>query len=160
MAIRKVFYSFHFDNDVMRVQQIRQMGVVEGDEPVAKTAWEEVRKGGNAAIEKWIDSTLKSCSCLVVLIGTDTHTRPWVRHEVKKAWEGGKGIFGIHIHNLACPRNGKSTKGTNPLSSVTFKSRTGAVITPQVYDPPAHDAYNTIAKNLSGWVEAAIRQAS
>ncbi len=27
---RKVFYSFHFDNDVMRVQQIRNMGVLEG----------------------------------------------------------------------------------------------------------------------------------
>lgn len=25
---RKVFYSFHFDNDVMRVQQIRNMGVL------------------------------------------------------------------------------------------------------------------------------------
>lgn len=31
---RQVFYSFHFDNDVMRVQQIRNMGVIEGEEPV------------------------------------------------------------------------------------------------------------------------------
>lgn len=29
---RKVFYSFHFDNDVMRVQQIRNMGLLEGDD--------------------------------------------------------------------------------------------------------------------------------
>ncbi|MDQ1224403.1 hypothetical protein QE443_000564 [Pantoea ananatis] len=29
---RQVFYSFHFDNDVMRVQQIRNMGVIEGEE--------------------------------------------------------------------------------------------------------------------------------
>lgn len=26
MAKRKVFYSFHYDNDVFRVQQIRNMG--------------------------------------------------------------------------------------------------------------------------------------
>jgi hypothetical protein len=31
---RQVFYSFHFDSDVRRVQQIRQMGVIEGDSPV------------------------------------------------------------------------------------------------------------------------------
>jgi hypothetical protein len=30
MAKRKVFYSFHFDNDVFRVQQIRNMGILEG----------------------------------------------------------------------------------------------------------------------------------
>jgi hypothetical protein len=33
MPKRQVFYSFHFDNDVMRAQQIRNMGVVEGGEP-------------------------------------------------------------------------------------------------------------------------------
>ena len=37
MARVPVFYSFHFDNDVMRVQQIRQMGLIDGDEPVTVT---------------------------------------------------------------------------------------------------------------------------
>ena len=33
MSQRKIFYSFHFANDVMRVQQVRNMGVVEGNTP-------------------------------------------------------------------------------------------------------------------------------
>jgi hypothetical protein len=43
MAKRQVFYSFHFDNDVFRVQMVRQMGVIEGNEPVSKNTWETVR---------------------------------------------------------------------------------------------------------------------
>ena len=31
---RKVFYSFHFDNDAWRAGQVRNIGVVDGSEPV------------------------------------------------------------------------------------------------------------------------------
>ena len=31
-----VFYSFHFDNDVMRVQQIRNIGSIEGNSPTTQ----------------------------------------------------------------------------------------------------------------------------
>lgn len=34
MAKRQVFYSFHFDNDVMRVQQVRNIGAIEGNEHI------------------------------------------------------------------------------------------------------------------------------
>ena len=44
MAKRQIFYSFHFKNDVMRVQQIRNIGVIEGNEPVSKNNWEEYSK--------------------------------------------------------------------------------------------------------------------
>jgi hypothetical protein len=157
MAQRKIFYSFHFANDVMRVQQVRNMGVVEGNTPVSPNVWEEVKKKGNAAIETWIDDNMKGKSCVIVLIGTDTHKRPWVEYEMKKAWKDGKAILGIHVHNLTCPNNGKCAMGKNPFDSITFK-RGDTVIVPKVYNPKASDAYNDIANNLSIWVEAAIAQ--
>ena len=40
MTKRKVFYSFHYDNDVFRVQQIRNMGLIDGNEPVSPNNWE------------------------------------------------------------------------------------------------------------------------
>ena len=55
---RKVFYSFHFDNDVMRVQQVRQMGVVEGNSPVAPNTWEEVKRKGENSIKDWIETII------------------------------------------------------------------------------------------------------
>ena len=32
---RQVFYSFHYDNDAMRVQQVRNIGALEGNTPVS-----------------------------------------------------------------------------------------------------------------------------
>lgn len=155
MAKVPVFYSFHFDNDVMRVQQIRNMGMIDGNEPVSKNDWETVKKKGDAAIEKWIDDNMKYKRCVVVLIGTDTYKRRWVIHEIKKAWEDGRGLLGIHIHNLNCPNNGTCSKGKNPLGQFTF-NKNGAVVVPPVYDPPASNAYNHIKDNLAAWVEGAI----
>ena len=39
MPKRQVFFSFHFKNDVMRVQQIRNIGVIEGNTPVSPSNW-------------------------------------------------------------------------------------------------------------------------
>ena len=91
--------SFHFGNDVMRVQQIRNIGALEGNEPVSVNTWEKVKRKGKASIEKWIDDNMKYRSCVVVLVGEDTANRPWIKHEIKKAWKDGKGLFGIYIHN-------------------------------------------------------------
>ncbi len=78
---RQIFYSFHFDKDVFRVQQIRNMGALEENKPVSPNDWETVKKGGDAAIEKWIDDNMKNRSCVVVLIGEDTYKRPWVKYD-------------------------------------------------------------------------------
>jgi hypothetical protein len=157
MATRKIFYSFHFDNDVMRVQMIRNMGVVEGNTPVAPNTWEEVKEKGRSAIETWIDDNMKNKSCLVVLIGSNTYERPWVQYEIKKAWKDGKGILGIHVNNLKCPNNGTCSLGKNPFAGTKF-SLNGVEVVPAVYVPKSADAYNDIASNLATWVETAIKQ--
>jgi hypothetical protein len=105
-----VFYSFHYDNDVNRVQLVRQMGVIEGDEPVRPNEWESIKAKGNAAVEKWIDDNMRYKTCVVVLIGTETAARPWVKLEIKRAWEMKKGLLGIHIHNLKCMRRRMRTR--------------------------------------------------
>lgn len=158
MPQRKIFYSFHFDNDVMRVQQVRNMGVVEGNTPVSPNTWEEVKRKGANSVEKWIDDNMHGKSTVIVLIGTETHKRPWVRYEIQKAWDDGRALLGIHVHNLRCPRNGICSKGTNPFDQFTLKDSHGRRVHPAVYDPRSLDAYNHIAANLSSWVETAIAQ--
>lgn len=156
---RKIFYSFHFDNDVMRVQQVRNMGVVEGNEPVRPNTWEEVKGRGRTAVEQWVDDNMRGKDCCICLIGSETASRPWVDYEIKKAWRDGLGLFGIHIHNLVAPRLGTSRKGANPFASIAFTER-GRQVVPACYDPSSADAYSDIADNLPRWVEAAIRQRS
>jgi hypothetical protein len=153
---RKVFYSFHYDNDVFRVQQIRNMGAIEGDEPVSKNDWETLQKGGNKAIEKWIEDNMSGKSCVVVLVGEDTYKRPWVKHEITKAWNDGKGLVGIYIHNLKDPKKGTCSQGTNPFEQ--FGLTNGKKLSDYVkcHNPKSTDAYNDIKANLAEWVEEAI----
>jgi hypothetical protein len=128
MAIkRQIFYSFHFDNDVFRVQQIRNIGALEDNKPISANDWETVKKGGDNAIEKWIDDNMKYRSCVVVLIGEETAKRPWVKYEIKKAWQDHKGLLGIHINNLKDPKTGTCSKGTNPFDQFTFKDKNGNI---------------------------------
>lgn len=152
---RKVFYSFHFDNDVMRVQQIRQMGALEGDEPVSPNTWEQIKRT-EKGVKDWIDQNLNGKSCLVVLIGSQTAERPWVKYEIKRAWELNKPVVGVYIHRLNCPRNGYSSKGSNPFDNFTFR-RSGVIVKPLVYEPKASDAYGDIKENLATWIENAIK---
>lgn len=157
MAKRQVFYSFHFDNDVMRVQLVRNIGALEGNVPVSKNDWETVKKKGSAAVEKWIDDNMKGKSCVVVLIGEQTASRPWVKYEIEKAWKDGKGLLGIYIHNLKDPSTGTCSMGSNPFAQWNFKLN-GNVVQIARYDPPAGNAYGHIANNIASWVETAIAQ--
>jgi len=155
MAKRRIFYSFHFDNDVMRVQQIRNIGSLEENKPVSANDWEKVKKGGAEAIEKWIENNMHGRSCVVVLVGEETASRKWVKYEIKKAWEDGKGLLGIYIHNLKCPREGKCSKGENPFAQFSIDDVPLSKIV-KCYNPIASDAYNSIADNLEEWIEDAI----
>jgi hypothetical protein len=158
MTREPVFYSFHYDNDVNRVQLIRNMGIIEGDEPVKPNVWESIKKQGDAAIEKWIDDNMRSKTCVIVLIGSETSQRPWVKHEIKRAWEMKKGLFGIYIHNLKCMNIGLCSKGLNPFTSWDIGSQSMASLV-TCYDPPAGDTYNHIDANLQKWVSSAVGQA-
>jgi antiphage defense system Thoeris ThsB-like protein len=158
MAREPVFYSFHYDNDVFRVQQIRNMGVIEENEPVSPNVWEEVKKGGDAAIRKWIDDNMSRRRCVIVLIGSATAGRKWIDYEIEKAWRDKRGLFGVYIHNLRCPRQGIGTRGTNPFSSWNVGSRKMSDFV-TCYEPPANDAYGYISQNIKGWVDTAIEGA-
>ncbi|MDR3257075.1 MAG: TIR domain-containing protein [Endomicrobium sp.] len=164
---RRVFYSFHYEKDVMRASQIRNIGIIEGNSPVSDNDWEEVKRGGDMAIKRWIDNNMNGCSCLIVLIGEETANRKWVRYEIEKAWNDGKGVMGIHIHNIKCPRQGRSRQGKNPfldfylgssnkISTDFFLGQQLSNIVP-CHNPYLSDAYNDIKDNLNSWVNSAIQ---
>lgn len=157
--MRKVFYSFHYEKDVRRVSQIKQMGKLTGDEPVTPNKWEEIKRSGDFAIKKWIEESLKICSCLVVLIGEETANREWVQYEIRRAWELGKGVVGIYIHNLKDPHCGCCKQGRNPFEKISVSNgfankRLSDIVT--CYNPLKFDAYSDIQNNIEKLVEEAI----
>ncbi len=154
MAKRQVFYSFHYERDVWRAAQVRNMGVVEGNEPLSENDWEEVKRRGETSIKRWIDEQLSYRSCVVVLVGKETSIRRWVKYEIERGWESGKGVVGICIHNLKDNNGKQDVKGSNPFGG------TGLSNIVKLYDPPysiSTDVYDHIKYNISDWVEEAIR---
>lgn len=151
-----VFYSFHFDNDVMRVQQIRNIGSIEGNSPTTPNEWERLKRTGENAVKNWIDQNMKYKRCVIVLIGSETAGRKWVNYEIEKAWNGGKALLGIYIHNLRCPRNGTSRKGKNPFDSFTLQDGRKLSSFVHCYQPSPANAYQDVAGNISSWIQYAI----
>lgn len=112
---RKVFFSFHYANDAWRTSMVRNIGVIEGQKPFSDNKWEEVKKKGDSAIKAWIDDNMKGRSCVVVLIGSETYDRKYVKYEINRAWTEGKGVVGIYIHGLKDRDGLTATKGKNPF---------------------------------------------
>lgn len=163
MPKRQVFFSFHYKVDAWRAAQVRNMGVVEGNKPVSDNEWEQITRRGDEAIKRWIDEQMRYRSCVVVLIGSQTAGRKWIKYEIKKGWEDGKGVVGVYIHNLKNQDGKQARKGRNPFEDFTLtvngaKRRLSDII--KAYDPPFSDServYDYIKQNLPHWVEEAIQ---
>ena len=157
---RRCFYSFHYVPDNWRVSQVRNIGVVEGNKPVTDNKWEEITKGGDAAIKKWIDGELDGKTCLVVLAGSSTADRKWINYEIEQAWNAGKGVVAIYVHNLKDSNQNQSSKGKNPLLGFKLKNDKYISTYAKDYDPPyslSTNVYNHISENIESWVEEAIK---
>jgi hypothetical protein len=158
---RRVFYSFHYANDVWRTSQVRNIGVVEGNSPCSDNDWETVTRGGAAAIARWIDRQFEGRTCAIVLVGAQTAGRPWINYEIDKAWSDGLGLFGIRIHRLLHSDQRPSVAGANPFEQLPAGNGRALSNSVRLYDPPGVDSrgvYGYIQTHLDDWVEAAIAQ--
>lgn len=172
--MRQVFFSFHYSNDAWRAGQIRNMGVVEGQEIFSDNGWEKVRLKSEDAIKAWIDKELKMRSCVVVLIGSETASRKWVQYEIEQAWRLGKGIVGIYVHNLKDVCGEQDVKGANPFANFCIDNTFNYIVknaTPAdsnevklssivtAYEPnwfTSTYVYDDIKKNIGQLIEDAI----
>ena len=119
---RRVFFSFHFANDFWRTQQVRNINALEGQRLAAPNAWEEIKRSGDAAVKRWIATNLEGKSCVVVLVGSETADRKWVRHEILEGWNNSKGVLGIRIHKLLDKDSNPSPIGSNPFEKIPISN--------------------------------------
>ncbi|MBU0949575.1 MAG: TIR domain-containing protein [Gammaproteobacteria bacterium] len=155
---RKCFFSFHYVPDNWRASTIRGIGAIEGNQPALDNDWEKVTKGGDAQIQKWIDSQMEGRTCAIILIGENTAKRKWIDYEIKKAWANKVGVLGIYIHGIKDSSGNISKKGLNPFAHLELGGKNFSSIV-QAYDPIGADSkarYNYIADNIDSWIEKAI----
>jgi len=156
---KKCFLSFYYDVDSWRVSQIKNIGAIEEQPILSANKWEEIQKKGDDAIKEWIENNMRGKVCLIVLVGTYTSGRRWVKYEIKRACEKGIGVLGVYIHNLKDASGNQATKGTDPFANVTVDGKSISSYA-KMYDPPYTTStyvYDHIKDNISGWVDEAIR---
>ena len=152
-----VFYSFHYARDSWRVQQVMNIGSVEGQKLLNAQEWEAVKKKGDDAVKKWIEEKMKYKAAVVVLVGAQTANRRWVKYEITKAWNDKRPLVGIRIHNMKDAAGDKDSKGPNPFDIALTDGSSMSKYIP-LHDPSATDAYGDIKKNLTTWIDGAYKR--
>jgi len=100
---RRVFFSFHYQRDIWRVNQIRNLTEIVGTAAAGfqdASLWEESKKKGDDAIKSLIDKGLENTSVTVVCIGSKTAGRKFINYEIEQSAKRGNGIVGIQINHL------------------------------------------------------------
>jgi hypothetical protein len=154
---RRVFFSFHYDRDVRRIQQVRNSWVVRERglaPPFYDGADFEEAKRRAGGIKNWIEEQLKGCSVTAVLFGAETYSREWVKYEIARSFQLRMGILAIDIHNVRDPLHGTDVAGRNPLEHWQDNGRPFTSLY-RTYDWVRDDGYN----NIGGWIESAARAA-
>jgi hypothetical protein len=103
---RRVFFAFHYEEDIWRVNQVRQANVVAGVEGAGfydHSEYEDAKRLGVEGIKRLILRHLENTTVTVLLIGRHTAARPWVRFEIAESIKRRNGLVGIYIHHLRTP---------------------------------------------------------
>jgi hypothetical protein len=114
---RRVFFSFNHDDDIWRANQVRNSNVVAGPHLAGffdHSEYVEADKKGKDAIQRMILKHLKDTTVTVVLIGTETANRPWVKYEIEQSIARKNGLLGIYIHHLKDSNQRPSSRGAKP----------------------------------------------
>lgn len=152
---RKTFFSFHYERDVWRAGQVRNCDMIPTEDEygfVDSVDWESIKRQGDDAVKRWINAQLLNTSVTVVLIGSETAERPWVRYEIVESWNRGNGILGVWIHNIKDQNRATDIPGSNPFAQ--FKLPDNALLSSvcQTHDWVVNDGRN----NLGKWIEDAF----
>ncbi len=159
---RKVFFSFHYQRDYWRVNQVRNSWVTKGESNAFMDAasWEKIKRKGVRSIKNWIDDQLKGTSVTIVLIGIETANRKYVDYEIEKSCKRGNGLLGIYIDSLK-DQNGATEfwQGRNPFSNFTTKE--GFMFDTKLSDiVPTYDWVDDNGySNIDRWIEKAVKAA-
>ena len=118
---RRVFFSFHYQQDLERAIQVRDSWRSSGEANMFldPDSWEAIERQGPDAIEGWIARQMDDTSVTVVLIGEHTANRRYVKFEIEKSLNEGKGLFGIYIDGIRDSKGQTSARGGNPLDGFT-----------------------------------------
>ncbi|HAB15326.1 MAG TPA: TIR domain-containing protein [Verrucomicrobiota bacterium] len=146
---KRVYFVFHYQDVIdFRANVVRNHSLTKGLEKAGyydASIWEESKKKGELALKRMINAELEYTSVTVVLVGTHTYARRWVRYEIMKSAERGNVMLGVQINSI--PGKDRLTKlpGPNPFQylGVTI-SADGKRATPHEWDGTKWKLYSDL----------------
>lgn len=121
---RRVFFSFHYQQDIWRASNVRNSWVYQSDKTRSgfgfydASIWENAKSNSDDALKLLIRQSLKNTSATCVLIGTQTAHRRWVRYEIVRSIITGNRLIGIYIHGVKNQYQQTAFKGPNPFDYI------------------------------------------
>lgn len=121
---RKIYFSFHYEDvKSFRVNVVRNSNVIKSGNPgnvfSDGSLWEEAKSKTKKQLHNLIENVgLYDTSVTVVLIGSNTFERRFVRYEIIKSFELGKGLLGVHINRIRSKDGYIAAKGKNPFDYI------------------------------------------
>lgn len=118
-TVRRVFFSFHYQRDIWRVNVVRNNWVAKENRQAAGyfdgSLWEKAQTDGKARVKRLVDDGLTNTSVTCVLIGAETYQRHWVDYEIFRSVSKGNGVFGVRIHGIKDRFGQIDSAGPNPF---------------------------------------------
>lgn len=158
---RKVFFSFHYQNDISRVMTVRNRWVTYAGQLasgiVDKAEFETVERQGKQAIESWIDKQLQGTTATIVLIGEETLKRPYVQYEICESLKRNNAVIGVYINNIKDFSQRTSRACSRHIVIGYYNDHKPAYfddVADAIYDYVYDDGYT----NLDFWVERAVKR--
>ena len=148
---RRIFFSFHYQRDIFRVNTVRNSDVtkknVESSGYWDHSLWEESKQKGDSALRKLITDGLQNTSVSVTLAGAETYLRPWVRFEIVKSFERGSGLITVFVNGIKDLKTQQTdARGPDPLAQLYFTiSNDGKTAAIQEHSTGAWKSYTTIS---------------
>lgn len=132
---RRVFFSFHYQNDIWRVNQVRNSwrhqheSQREAEGFFDGSIWESSKRTSDDSLKNLIREGIKNTSVTCILTGTQTFARRWVRYEIARSIIKGNGLLVVRVNAMKNQQGYVSAAGPNPLAFIgTYKLADGRIL--------------------------------
>ena len=115
---RRVFFSFHYDGDIWRANQIRGSNLVARADMAGffdPSEYEEAKRRGPEGIQRMIQRHLENTCVTIVLIGAHTSNRPWVKYQIERSIAQKNGLLGLYVGHMRDESGRTPTQGLKPM---------------------------------------------
>jgi MTH538 TIR-like domain (DUF1863) len=138
---KRVYFAFHYqDVKDFRANVVRKHNFTEGVESAGyydHSIWEEAKNTSPLALKRLINAELENTTATVVLIGSDTWARRWVRWKSFKALS--EAITCSGFTSIASKGKTKKQNRLVQILSTTSPSKSAKMVSEAGYIYPASD---------------------